>query len=486
MTASTLTPTLWGQPRGIYVLCLVEMWERFSYYGMRALLILYLVDRLHLGDVRAALVYGAYTSMVYGFCVLGGWLADRFVGQWCSIAGGGVLILCGHVGLAVQDLAGVDPALAERLLFGSLALIVTGTGLFKPSSTMLVGRLYPDDDPRRTTGFHLFYFGINLGAAISAVICGALAAAFGWGVGLGAAAVGMAFGLTVLVAGRRSLEQCAVAALPFTPGTLLMPIIMVAVAFALISFPDAVGVLLVAALVVALTIIARFVVREATPTERRHVGAALVLIAAAAIFWSLSEQAGSSLSLFAARVVDLQAGPITVTAPQTQSLSPAFILLLTPAVALLWARLARRGREPGVAWKHVAGLALVGLGFACLNLGIALSGTGRVGLGWLVLSYLLQTMGEVCLAPAAYGAISRLAPDRVAALLMGLWLFSISIGNFVGARVATLVARPIEGVGGAGEIARYTAAFGGVALVAIVAAIILAMAAPRLDRVMRA
>ncbi len=477
---------LWGQPRGIYVLCLVEMWERFSYYGMRALLILYLVDRVHLGDVRAALVYGAYTSMVYGFCVLGGWIADRFVGQWRSIAGGGVLILCGHMGLAVQDLAGLDPALAERLLFGSLALIVTGTGLFKPSSTMLVGRLYPDDDPRRTTGFHLFYFGINLGAAISALICGALAAAFGWGAGLGAAAIGMAFGLVVLVGGRRSLERCAVVAPPFTAATLLMPMGMVAAAFALITFPDAVGVLLVVALATALAIIARFVVREATTVERRHVGAALVLIAAAAIFWSLSEQAGSSLSLFAARMVDLRAGPISISSPQTQSLSPAFILLLTPVAAWLWVWLARRGREPGVAWKHVAGLALVGLGFASLNLGIALTATGHgVAIGWLVLSYLLQTMGEVCLAPTAYGAVSRLAPDRIAALLMGLWLFSISIGNFVGARVATLVARPVEGVGGADEVARYASAFGGVALVAIAAAIILAVAAPRLDRAMR-
>lgn len=482
-----IADTLWGQPRGIYVLCLVEMWERFSYYGMRALLILYLIDRLHLGDVRAALVYGAYTSMVYGFCVLGGWIADRFVGQWRSIAGGAVLILCGHIGLAVQDLAGIDPVLAERILFASLALIVTGTGLFKPSSTTLVSRLYPDDDPRRTTGFHIFYFGINFGAAISALICGALAAAFGWGAGLGAAAIGMAFGLTMLVAGRRSLATVAVAAPPVSPGTILLPLVMAGAAFALISFPDAVGILLAAALVVALAAIGRFVIREATPVERRHVGAALVLIAAAAIFWSLSEQAGSSLSLFAARVVDLQAGPIALTAPQTQSLSPAFILILTPLFALGWVRLARRGREPGVAWKHVAGLALVGLGFACLNLGIAMAGSGRgVALGWLVLSYLLQTMGEVCLAPTAYGAVSRLAPDRIAALLMGLWLFSISIGNFVGARVATLVARPVEGVGGAEEIARYTTAFGGVALVAVGAAVVLAIAAPRLERAMRA
>lgn len=478
---------LWQQPRGIYVLCLVEMWERFSYYGMRALLILYLIDRLHLGDARAALVYGAYTSMVYGFCVLGGWIADRFVGQWRSIAGGAILILCGHVGLAVQDLVALDPIMAERILFASLALIVTGTGLFKPSSTTLVSRLYPEDDARRTTGFHIFYFGINFGAAISALICGALAARFGWGAGLGAAAVGMGFGLTMLIVGRRSLAGVAVAAPPVSVGTLLWPLAMAGAAFALINFPDAVGFLLVAALLVALAAIGRFLVREATPTERRHVGAALVLIAAAAIFWSLSEQAGSSLNLFAARVVDLNAGPVALTAPQTQSLSPAFILILTPLFALAWARLASRGQEPGVAWKHVAGLALVGLGFATLNLGIALAGQGRgVALGWLVLSYLLQTMGEVCLAPTAYGAVSRLAPDRIAALMMGLWLFSISIGNFVGARVATLVARPVEGVGGAEEVARYMTVFGGVALVAIAGALVLALISPRLERAMRA
>lgn len=478
---------LWGQPRGIYVLCLVEMWERFSYYGMRALLILYLIERQQWSDVRAALVYGAYTAMVYGFCVLGGWIADRFVGQWRSIAGGAVLILGGHVGLAVQDLATIDPAMAERLLYASLALIVAGTGLFKPSSTTLVGRLYPIDDPNRLTGFHLFYFGINFGAAISALICGALAAMFGWGAGLGAAAIGMAFGLGVLLFGRQSLESVAVAAPPVTLGTVLMPAGMVAAAFALISFPDAVGVVLVFALVIALAVITRFVMRDATLIERRHVGSALLLIAAASIFWSLSEQAGSSLNLFAARIVDLSAGPVRVTAPQLQSLSPAFILVLTPLLALLWHRLGRAGREPGAAWKHVAGLALVGLGFACLNLGIALAVDGqRVALGWLVLSYLLQTLGEVCLAPTAYAAVSRLAPDRIAALMMGLWLFSISIGNFVGARVATLVARPVAGVGGADEVERYATAFGGVATVAIVAALALSAVAPRLQRAMAA
>jgi POT family proton-dependent oligopeptide transporter len=478
---------IFGHPRGIFTLCLVEMWERFSFYGMRALLLLYLIDRLGISDVRAALVYGAYTSMVYGFCVIGGWIADRYVGQWRSIALGGAMILGGHLGLAVQDQAGLEPRLAEVILFIALALIIAGTGLFKPSSTALVGQLYPPDDQRRTTGFHIFYFGINFGAAIAAVICGMLAARFGWGVGLGAAAGGMAIGLVLLFAGSASLTVVALPAPVPSLATLLMPLAMVFAAFILINHPDAVGIVLAGALVAALVGIGRYLHRQARPGERQRVAAALALIGAAAIFWSLSEQAGSSLTLFADRIVDRNIGGLMIGAPQLQSFSPALILLLTPVFAWLWRELARREVEPGVAAKHVVGLAMAGAGFAVLWVGVAAKAPGNpVPVGWLALSYLLQVIGEICLAPTAYGAITRLAPPPLAALLTGLWLFSIAIGNFIGARVATLVGRIEPSTGGPAELARYQDVFLGVALVALLAAIVLALFAPRLERWMRA
>lgn len=475
-----------GHPRGIFILALVEMWERFSYYGMRALLILYLTEHFPFGDAEATAIYGAYTSLVYGVAVIGGWAADRFIGGWRSIVIGALIIMAGHLGLVLEGNFPPEAAGTQQLLFLSLALIITGTALFKPSSTVLVATLYPDGDGRKMTGFYIFYLGINTGAALAALICGWLGQSYGWGFGFGAAAVGMALGLVILLLNRRDLApKVDLPAQGAAWSSFFIAVALLLLTWSLVQRPAYVGLVLAAALLAALGLVGRFMIKEATLQEQRQLRLALVLVASASIFWSLFEQAGSSLNLFAARAVDLSVGPITMLSSQTQFFNPAYILLLTPAFALLWPFLARRGLEPSIGWKHVLGLSQAGLGFVCLVIGIesASSGDGQVAVGWLALAYLLHTTGELCLSPTGYSAMTTLAPARIGGLVMGLWLFALSIGNFLGSRIAGLTARPVgQSVDRAVELDIYSQVFGGAALLAGVAALLLALFAPRLKR----
>lgn len=474
-----------GHPRGIFVLFMVEMWERFSYYGMRALLILYLTQHFAIADGPATQLYGAYTTLVYGAAVLGGWAADKIVGRWRSILLGAIMILCGHLLLVVEGLSDATFETTRQLFFLALGLIVAGTGLFKPNSTTLVGTLYPEGDARRTTGFYIFYLGINLGAAFAALVCGWLGQRFGWPYGFGAAAIGMALGLVVLVAFRRDLLEEQERTRKWSAmGVVLTPIVSAALAWFLVQRPSVVGWVLLAALLAGLFAVGRFMIREASLEERLKLRAALILIAAASVFWSLFEQAGSSLNLFAARFVDLSIGPITMLSSQTQFFNPVFILLLTPVFSWLWVALARRKLEPTLTWKHVLGLVQVGLGFGCLVIGIRMtSANGEVALSWLALAYFLHTTGELCLSPPAYASMTELAPRRIGGLVMGLWLSSLSIGSFIGARIAGLTARPGDAViAPASELGGYANVFSGVVLLAGVAALLLALSTPWMDR----
>jgi len=464
-------------PGGLATLCATELWERFSFYGMRSLLILYLVNRRGMDDASAAALYGAYTASIYGFAVLGGWVADRMVGQWHAIAGGAGMILAGHLLLAISDHQSGGAGAVPLSLVGALALIVTGTGLFKPNSTTLVGQLYRDEPEQRTTGYYLFYLGINVGSALAALLCGAVAARWGWGMGFGLAAFGMACGLLLLLTGRAPLA--AASAVPPALGwrTVAGPLAMFALASLLLARPMLVGVALAVILATALTLVALFARNQADGRERRQILVALALIAAAAAFWSLSEQAGSTLNLFAERKADLGLGAISLAPAQTQAFNPLFILALTPAVAWFWAARRRSGHEPSDIAKHVAALLLAAAGFALLAGGSVLAGVGKVPLAWLAGAYFLQTLGEVFLAPTAYAAVARIAPRGVAGLLMGLWLFSLSIGNFLGAQVATQIARPT----GQGE-PPYASVFAATACAGVLAALLLALAAPRLKQ----
>lgn len=479
---------IFGHPPGLFVLFLSEMWERFSYYGMRGLLIFYLTQHFALPDGRATAYYGAYTALVYAFTLLGGFLADRFLGQWRSVIVGGVLILSGHVVLAIEGQLGAPTDATRQVFFLALGLIIAGTGFFKPCVSTLVGALYEDGDGRRQTGFFIFYVGINVGAALAALICGYLGQVWGWSYGFGAAAVGMALGLTFLNLGRRSVEPQAPKAsgASGTPIQIAMALGAALLAYVLVQNPPVVGVALALGFGGALLVIGQFVAREAKPVERHHLYAALTLVVGIILFWAFYEQAGSSLNLFAERAVELSLFGIPMTPSQTQVFNPTYIIVFSATFAALWAALAKRGIEPGVGWKFGLGLLQLGLGFYALVIGIKLTGAGdKVGMIWLALAYMLHTTGELCCSPIGLSMMTQLAPKKVSALVMGLWFFGAAAGNYLAGLIAGLTARAEDAgaaVDAVAEAARYSDVFFGVTLFAVGGAVLFFLIARWLDR----
>jgi POT family proton-dependent oligopeptide transporter len=395
-----------GQPAGLATLYFTEMWERFSFYGMRALLILYLTAAASDGGAglpvtRAAAIYGWYMFGVYAASIPGGWVADRFLGQYRSVLVGGVLITAGHYSLAAAG------ASFSFFLMG-LVWIVLGTGLLKPNISTLVGSLYAPDDPRRDAGFSIFYMGINLGAFLAPFVCGTLGQRVGWHWGFGAAGVGMTLGLVQLIAGRRRLRvaEVRIAALPARRGdTAARPAADAA---------------------------------PLTATEWRRVAAIGVFFAAATLFWGAFEQAGSSLNLFADRLTDRHVLGFEFPSTWLQSVNALFIILLAPVFAWLWPWLARRGAEPSSPAKFALGLAFVGLGFVVLVPASLHAAAGPVSPTWLIGVYLLHTVGELCLSPVGLSLVTRLAPRRWVGRMMGVWFLAAACGGKLAGVVAGL------------------------------------------------
>jgi POT family proton-dependent oligopeptide transporter len=452
-----------GHPAGLSTLFFTELWERFSYYGMRALLILFMTAGVADGGLgfdtaRAGAIYGTYTALVYLTALPGGWLADRYLGLRHAVLAGGILILCGHVCLAIPSLA---------TFYAGLAFIVVGTGLLKPNISALVGRLYADADSRRDAGFSIYYMGINLGAFLAPLVCGWLAQSEGWkaalaglGVdpraswhfGFGAAAVGMLLGLVQYLrggarlgdAGARPERAIGAAAGGGRRGRLGLALAAV-LAIALLAFQGAVaptveGVATLTAWLLLATVVGffgwLFLAGDWSPEERRRLVAIAVLFAGATVFWSVFEQAGSTLNLFAERSTDTRVLGLAFPASWFQSLNPILIIALAPCFAWLWVRLA--AREPSHPAKFAIGLVCVAAGFALLVPAAQLSAAGvKVGPGWLVATYLLHTIGELCLSPVGLSAMTRLAPARVSGLMMGAWFLAGSLGNFIGGQVAS-------------------------------------------------
>ena len=457
-----------GHPRGLAVLFFTEMWERFSYYGMRALLILFMTASVSAGGLgydvgKAGIIYAMYTSLVYMLSLPGGWVADRFIGQRRAVLWGGIVIALGHVCLALPS---------EATFFAGLGLIVIGTGLLKPNVSTIVGDLYTPDDTRRDAGFSLYYMGINLGAFTAPLVCGWLAqhptsramiASFGmrpesaWHWGFGAAAVGMTLGIIQYLAGQRRLGDAGLH--PTPPPTpeagasdrrlLVGGLAGVAVVAAAVAALVGGGVLspstetvgnLFAVLLLATTLAFfgwLFLAGDWTPDERKRLVLVAVLFTAATIFWSVFEQAGSTLNLFAERNTRREFLGMTVPAATLQSVNAMWIVALAPVLAWIWLRLGRR--DPSSPAKFSLGLVLVGLGFLLLVPAATLSAAGqRVSPLWLVGTYLFHSLGELCISPVGMSAMTRLAPLRMAGLLMGVWFLSISVGNYIGGRTAGL------------------------------------------------
>ncbi|MDQ3010474.1 MAG: peptide MFS transporter [Acidobacteriota bacterium] len=432
-----------GHPRGLTTLFYTEMWERFSYYGMRALLTLYLTKAMGYDEKVAATIYGAYTGSVYLMSIPGGWIADNVLGTRNAVFYGGILIALGHFSMALPTTIS---------FFLGLILIVFGTGLLKPNVSAVVGSLYSETDPRRDAGFSIFYMGINLGAFIAPLICGYLGEKINWHLGFGVAGVGMTLGLVQYYLGRDRLAHVGHAPQQPSAETKRKAIIGIIL---MLATSAAVGVLFfgpawitqykfwIMICGVALFLIWMFT-SYLKPEEKKPVAVIVVLFFFSIIFWATFEQAGSSFTLFADRFTDRSVPRFVanlIDSPEFptswyQSVNSIFLILLAPVFSWLWLRMANR--QPSSPIKFSLGLLFVGMGALLMVLASLLLVSGsKVGPWWLVGVYLSQTIGELCLSPVGLSTTTKLAPARLTGLMMGVWFLSISFGNFLASMFAS-------------------------------------------------
>ncbi|WP_245833010.1 peptide MFS transporter [Sphingomonas mucosissima] len=427
-------PEFLGHPKGLYVLFFAEMWERFSYYGMRALLIFYLTKHWLFDDGKSNLIYGAYTSLVYITPVLGGYLADRFLGQRKAVTFGAVMLTLGHLLMAVGGEGGQGSA-AINIFWLALAFIIVGTGFLKANISVIVGQLYPLTDPRRDGAYTIFYIGINTGAAIGTIMAGWLGETYGWSYGFGAAGVGMLLGLVVFILGKPLLLGKGEAPRPLAARTEWslygVGLASVGVIWALVQYQDVIQTLLIVSGIAMLGYVL-FESFKLEPHARDRMFAVLFLIALNPVFWGLFEQAGGSLNLYTDRFVDRGDVPASLF----QSINPIYIVLLGPIFAALWVFLGKRGLEPSAPAKFGLALAQVGLSFLVFVWGAQSVGLEVATPVFFVFAiYFLQTTGELCLSPVGLSAMNRLAPKHLASLIMGAWFYMTAVGNFVAGKI---------------------------------------------------
>lgn len=485
---------VFGHPKGLYMLFFAEMWERFSFYGMRALLTLYLVKHWMYSDGTANLIYGAYGSLVYITPVLGGWLADRYLGQRKAVLFGAVLLTLGHLFMAFEgDGSGYqnDPTL--NVFWLALAFIIVGSGFLKANISVLVGQLYPRTDVRRDSAYTIFYMGINLGAATGVLIAAYLGETIGWAYGFGLAGIGMLLGLIVFILGKPLLkgngEPPVPAKLEEKFAGLSLEWLLYAVGLAgvgviwlLIQYQSAVGgILLVSGIVLLL-----YVVKEALKLDneaRDRVFAMIFLILLMPLFWGLFEQAGGSLNLFTDRHVDRGGIPTTFF----QSINPIYIILLAPLFAGLWHWLASVGKEPSAPAKMGLGIVQMGLAFVVMVWGAeSFSSSNDAGalmmpVLFLFLFYLLSTTGELCLSPVGLSAMNRLSVKHMASLMMAAFFFGTAGGNYVAGFMGSLM-----GEGEGGDMTREGAleAYWAMGLVAVGVGVAVVLVSPFIKKLM--
>ncbi len=437
-----------GHPKGLFVCFATEMWERFSYYGMRALLILYLTKHWEFTDATSYLIYGAYTSLVYIMPVFGGMLADQILGSKKAVTYGAILLVFGHLGMTVES--------NEQIFYLSLALIVSGVGFLKPNISTMVGALYEEVDPRRDSGFTIFYMGINIGAFTATLLCGYLGEQVGWAYGFGAAGIGMLFGLIIFLWGQKYLEGLAeppsnkylqkMNGISYESWAYISGIFMVLVTWFLVQNSQLVGQLLGGFGAIFIGAWLLYALFRCAPDERDRLIVVGILILFSLIFWALFEQAGSSLNILTDRGVNRVIFGWEVPASMFQSLNAGFIFTIAPLFAMLWIALAKRNMEPSTPIKFSIGIIFVGLGFLALVYGMSSSEGLQTGVFWIILIYLLHTLGELCLSPVGLSSVTKLSPQRIVGFMMGMWFFASAAGNYVAGLIARATASDSSGV----------------------------------------
>jgi len=492
--ASSLDRSFFGHPAGLSTLFFTEMWERFSYYGMRAILLLYMTKTfaeggLGLDEKYAGLIYGTYVSSVWYLPLPGGWLADRILGAKRAVLIGAIIIACGHFSMAVNS---------KLTFYAGLILIACGTGLLKPNISAMVGQLYSEEDKRRDSGFSIFYTGINLGAFLAPLLVGYLAqsqsfrnliSSWGfspnssWHWGFGAAGVGMTLGIIQYVLGQKRLA--AVGRKPEIPSATAetsegVDYLTLVLALAGGAIGAGLGLTFGEALISALfpTVVGFFfgyllgIMRHLKGEEFRRVIVIFILFVFSILFWMTYEQAGSSLTLFADRLTRTTIFGWTYPSSWFQAVPALFVIIFASIIGAVWLKLG--DRQPSSPGKFTIGLFFAGIAFVVIAFASTLAGSGRVSPMWLVLVYFLQTIGELCLSPVGLSTTTKLSPGRMVGLMLGVWFLSISIGSYI-AGLAT-------GLFAGNDNSALTRGFGIFAGITLLAAIILAVLTPLIKK----
>lgn len=454
---------LFGHPVGLYVLFLTEMWERFSFYGMKALLLFYLT-RYHLfSDNDGYLLLGSYAALVYAMPVLGGHIADNYLGFRKAIVFGAVLLVLGHLGMAYEGhqatlIDGVlkQDTFALQVFYFSLALIVMGVGFLKSNISSIVGELYTENDPRRDSGFTIFYMGINMGALLATIICVYLGEEFGWGYGFGAAGVGMTLGLLVFVFGKPYLEGHGE---PPSPEVLttkkyglkqehwiyVFAVLGTIIVWQMVQSHSVVQAILMIAGAGSLIYIVYYAVKHLDKVAKERLLALTLLIVFTIVFWALYEQAYMSLNLFAERIIDLNVFGFELKPGWFLGLNAFFIITLAIPFARLWVWLDKKKLNPNTSYKFAYALLLVGLGFGVLVFGGKLSGeAGKVAFYWLVLAYFLHTCGELSLSPIGLSVVTKMSPSKIVGFMMGVWFLATASSEFIAAKISGMASVSLE------------------------------------------
>jgi POT family proton-dependent oligopeptide transporter len=557
--------TIMGHPRGLVILFLTEMWERFSYYGMRGLLVVYLTQHFLFSDEKSSLLYGAYTALVYVMTIIGGSLADRYLGARKAVTFGAILLTLGHFGMTFEgsgskqilsynesqfqialdgrggdakqqiitdsgksyvtftetDMVIAEPEVVDlpkvisrddfsmsveteegylNMLYLSLALLIAGVGFLKANISTIVGSLYGFGDARRDSGFTIFYMGINMGAFLASIFCGYLGIVHGWKYGFGLAGIGMLIGLLVFLSCQSWLEGKA------EPPSMeklkekvflfinvewmcyLVGFAIIAVSMFLVMNEELVGGILGPIGIVMMLGMIGYSILQLQGDERSRMLAAIYFILAQIPFWALFEQAGSSLNLLTARLVDREIFGWSVPGPVFQSLNAGYIFMFAPLVAWLWIWLAKRDLNPSTPIKFALGVALAGLGFLALVAGMR--GSGEVGLTpviFIFLIYWIHTMGELMVSPVGLSAVTKLAPARIVGMTMGAWFLYSGLSNFLAGVIARTTGA--ETIGGqmtnvAAAKAGYIEVYSQVGFIAIVISVLMLLISPVITKMM--
>ena len=429
-----------GHPKQLALLFFTEMWERFSFYGMRALLMLFMVQQLQYADVKANLIYGTYTALVYLMPLFGGIAADKILGYRKAIILGGVLMAVGHLVLAVPT---------EWSFFAGMAFLISGNGFFKPNISSMVGKLYAPDDARRDSAFSIFYMGVNLGAAIGGLLCGYIGQKINWHYGFGLAGIFMVVGLITFVIGQKSLGNIglvpknengeAVA----KQNQILVYVISLAIVplfIFLFNHYTLMGKIMFPICIIA-TITMVAIAYQQEKEARDRMLTAIVLVAFSVLFWAFYEQGGGSLNLYTERNVNTFGFP---AAAINNFINPFYIILLSFPFAWLWISLANKGKEPSTPMKFSLSFFQLGIGFFLFVIGAKLAFDGRVSFLWYALGYLMLTTGELCISPIGLSMITKLSPPKFTGMMMGFWFLASALGQHLAGLIGTLMAIPSE------------------------------------------